>query len=78
MMTNRAFFEAGSAVVRVYAPLQGEPVPRTKSQEQAREGYAARKPNRAKRNANTSVALEAHAVSKCLKAAVLTSYSPGH
>jgi hypothetical protein len=62
MMMNPAFLEAESAVFRVYAPLQGGSMPRMKPQEQARTGYAARKLYRAKRNANTSVALEAKAL----------------
>jgi hypothetical protein len=62
MMMNPAFLEAESVVVRVYAPLQGGSMPRLKPQEQAGKGHAARRLYRAKRKANTSVALEAKAL----------------
>ena len=63
-MMNPAFLEAEREVVRVYTTLQGGPMPRTKPQEQAQRGYAARVLNRAKRNVSTSVALEAKALGK--------------
>ena len=56
---NPASLEAEREVVRVQAPRQQ---PHWEPQEQARKVYASRALNRAKRNVNTRVALEAKAL----------------
>jgi hypothetical protein len=62
MMTNPASLEAESAVVRVYVPRQGRPMPRGELQEQARSAFAARARKRDQKNVKSSVALEAKAL----------------
>jgi len=54
--------EAGSAVVRAYAPWQGGPVFRREQQEQARRAFPARARKRDHMNLKSSEALEAKAL----------------
>jgi len=59
MLMNPASLEAEFAVARVYAPRPRGSKPHWGPQEQARRDHVARALNTAKRNAKTSVALEA-------------------